>query len=121
MMLNLSGKKTGDKKARKALSKQAATMKTSDFTTSIDEAGRIPLPQLVQSQLGVKPGDKLTLRELNGQWLLNRVTTVTDSHDDDLGWEELNYAPIPPNPLGQVTARIERRGKLKPMAHDLDD
>lgn len=96
-------------------------METSDMTTPIDEAGRIALPQLVQSQLGVKPGDKLALRQLNGQWFLNRLTTVTDSHDDDLGWEELNYASIRPNPSGQVTARIERRGKLKPMAYDLDD
>lgn len=59
---------------------------------------------------------------MNGQWLINRVTALSDSRDDeDLAWEELNYAPIPPDPSGQVTVRIERRVKLEPMAHDQDD
>jgi bifunctional DNA-binding transcriptional regulator/antitoxin component of YhaV-PrlF toxin-antitoxin module len=95
-------------------------MKTSAMTTSIDEAGRILLPQLVQSQLGVKPGDELALQEVNGQWFLKAVTTAADLHDD-LNWEELEYGPIPPSPSGQVTLRVEQRGKLMPMAHNLDD
>jgi bifunctional DNA-binding transcriptional regulator/antitoxin component of YhaV-PrlF toxin-antitoxin module len=95
-------------------------MNASAMTTSIDEAGRILLPQHVQSQLGVKPGDKLALQEVNGQWFLKPVTTAADCHDD-LNWEELDYGPIPTRPSGQVTLRIEQRGKLMPMAHDLDD
>lgn len=96
-------------------------MNTSAITTSLDEAGRILLPQLVQSQLGVKPGDELALQEVNGQWFLKPATNVADLHDDDLNWEELDYGPIPPSPFGQVTVRVEQRGKLMPMAHDLDD
>lgn len=98
-----------------------AAMKTSAMTTSVDEAGRILLPQLVQSQLGVKPGDELALQEVNGQWFLKRVNTTPVLHDDDLNWDELAYDPIAPTPSGQVTVRIEQRGKLLPMAHDLDD
>ena len=96
-------------------------MKTSAVQTSIDEAGRILLPQLVQSQLGVKPGDDLALHEVNGQWFLKPITAAANPHDDDLNWEELDYHPIPPRPSGQVTVRIEQRGKLMPMAHDFDD
>lgn len=96
-------------------------MKTSAMTTSIDEAGRILLPQFVQSQLGAKPGDELALQEVNGQWFLKPVTTAAGLHDDDLNWEELDYGPIPPSRSGQVTLRIEQRGKLMPMVHDLDD
>ena len=66
------------------------TMKTSAMTTSIDEAGRILLPQLAL-------------------------------HDDDLNWKDLGYAPVPLPPSAQVTIRIEQRGKLLPMAHELDD
>lgn len=84
-----------------------------------NEAGRILLPQLVQSQLGVKPGDELTLQEVNGQWLLKPAATAAHLHDDDLDWEELDYGPIAPSPSRQVTVRIEQRGKLMPMAHDL--
>lgn len=91
------------------------------MTTSLDEAGRILLPPLVQSQLGVKPGDELALQEVNGQWLLKRVTTAADPHDDDLNWAELDYRSIPSSPSGQVTVRIEQRGKLMPIAHDLDE
>lgn len=89
--------------------------------TSIDEAGRILLPPLVQLQLGVKPGDDLTLQEVDGQWFLKPITAAAHPHDDDLNWEELEYHPIAPRPSGQVTVRIEQRGKLMPMAHDLDD
>lgn len=95
-------------------------MKTSAMKTSIDEAGRILLPQLVQSHLGVKPGDELALQEVNGQWFLKPIIAAADV-DDDLNWEELDYEPISPRPSGQVMVRIERRGKLMPMAHNLDD
>ena len=89
--------------------------------TSIDEAGRILLPQLVQSQLGVKPGDDVALQEVNGQWFLKPITAAAGIHEDDLNWEEPDYDSIPPRPSGQVTVRIERRGKLMPMAHGLSD
>lgn len=100
---------------------KAVAMKTSAMTTSLDEAGRILLPPLVQSKLGVKPGDELALQEVNGQWLLKPVTNMANPEDDDLNWEELDYRSVQASPLGQVTVRIEQRGKLLPMAHDLDD
>ena len=93
----------------------------SAITTSLDEAGRILLPQLVRSQLGVEPGDELALQEVNGQWFLKPATTTADLHDDDLNWQELDYGSISPNPSTQVMVRSEQRGKLTPMAHDLDD
>ncbi len=89
--------------------------------TSLDGAGRILLPHLVQTQLGVKPGDELALEEVNGQWLLKPVTSSADLHESDLNWEELDYRSVPPSPSGRVTIQIEQRGKLIPMAHDLGD
>lgn len=89
--------------------------------TSVDNIGRILLPQVVQDQLGVKPGDELALQEENGQWFLKPITSMVDPHDDDLDWEEPDYGIVPPKRTGRVTVRIEQRSKLMPMAYDLDD
>jgi bifunctional DNA-binding transcriptional regulator/antitoxin component of YhaV-PrlF toxin-antitoxin module len=118
--------------------------------TLLDDAGRIQLPDFVQAQLGVKPGDELALEEENGRWLIKLVgTSVTspreplsshgaseegrapaqrssasppaDTDDDDLNWEALDYDPVALKRARQVAVRIERRGKLQPMAHDLDE
>ncbi len=91
------------------------------MTTSLDESGRIVLPQRVRSQLGIKPGDQVTLEEVNGEWLLRPVTDVAGIRDHDLNWEELDYQPMPLDPSARVTVQIEQRGKLAPMAHDLDE
>lgn len=96
-------------------------MKISSMMTSLDESGRILLPQLVQSQMGIKPGDNLALQKVNGEWLLKPVAIAANFHDDDLNWEELDYGPIPLDSSGRVTVRIEQRGKLTPMAHNLDE
>lgn len=114
--------------------------------TLLDEAGRIQLPVDVQTQLGVKPGDELALEEENGRWLIKPVglsatgprqslssqgvsdaaqlpaqSPPADSADDDLNWEELDYHSVPLNRSRQVAVRIEHRGRLQPMAHDLDE
>lgn len=91
------------------------------MTTSLDEFGRILLPQGVRSQLGIKPGDKLALEEVNGEWLLRPVTDVAGIRDHDLNWEELDYDPVPLDPSARVTVQIEQRGKLTPMAYILDE
>jgi AbrB family looped-hinge helix DNA binding protein len=40
----------------------------------LDDAGRIELPNSVQAQLGIKPGDELALEDLNGQWVIKPVS-----------------------------------------------
>ena len=94
--------------------------------TLLDDAGRILLPVSVQTQLGVKPGDELTLEEENGKWLIKPVELAATgppvgSADDDLNWEELDYRSVPLNRSRQVAVRIEHRGRLQPMAHELDE
>ncbi len=39
---------------------------------------------------------------------------------EDLSWENLDYNPGALKPAGQVPVKIERRGRLQPPAHDLD-
>lgn len=70
--------------------------------------------------MGVKPGDKLALQKVNGEWFLKPIAPAADLHDD-LSWGELHYGSIPPDPCGHMTIRIEQRGKLTPTAHDLDE
>ena len=117
--------------------------------TLLDGAGRIELPDLVQVKLGVKPGDELALEEENGKWFIRPakscngprelrrpdgacdvapcpeqpriVQPPADTDADDLHWEELDYEPVPLKRAGQVAVRVEHRGKLKPMAHNLDE
>ena len=116
--------------------------------TSLDDAGRIELPDFVQEQLGVKPGDELALEEEDGKWLITPpISTsgscpetpgpdgVSDSppalmqprtasqpagiDDEDLAWKELDYDAVPLERVGQVNVKIECRGRLEPMALDL--
>lgn len=117
--------------------------------TLLDDAGRIQLPDFVQAQLGIKPGDELALVEENGKWLIKVLGTSVigpgeplSSHgaseeegspvqrtsisppadaDDELNWEALDYDPVALKRGRQVAVRIERRGRLQPMAHDLDE
>ncbi|MDZ7615860.1 MAG: AbrB/MazE/SpoVT family DNA-binding domain-containing protein [Patescibacteria group bacterium] len=89
--------------------------------TSLDDFGRILLPQVVQMQLGVKPGDELALQEDRGQWFLQPIMSAAEIHDNDLSWEELDYSSVPRRAAGRLTARVEQRGKLMPMAYELDD
>ena len=49
------------------------------------------------------------------------ATVADDSHGDNLHWEDLDYEPVPLQPVGQITVRVAHRGKLKPMVHALDD
>jgi bifunctional DNA-binding transcriptional regulator/antitoxin component of YhaV-PrlF toxin-antitoxin module len=103
--------------------------------TFLDDAGRIELPDFVQEQLGVRPGDELALEEQNGRWYIQSarapaeqpppeqrqpVLRPADTGEEDYGWEELDYDPIPLRHAGSVAVRIERRGRMEPMVHDLD-
>ena len=104
----------------------AGYSRTMSMKTRLDDAGRIHLPVSVQTQLGVKPGDELTLEEENGKWLIKPVELSTDgpplgNPDDDLNWEDLDYKSVPLKRSRDVAVRIERRGKLQPMAHNLDE
>jgi bifunctional DNA-binding transcriptional regulator/antitoxin component of YhaV-PrlF toxin-antitoxin module len=116
--------------------KCASTMKT-----LLDGAGRIEIPDFVQLSLGIKPGDELAFEEENGKWFIMPAKSCNDPLEarrpcpaqtqtdhpaagtevDDLHWEELDYQPVPRKRAGEVALRVEHRGKLKPMAHDLDD
>ena len=117
--------------------------------TSVDDTGRIQLPDEVRAQWGVKPGDELAWEEQNGRWfleparsspiepeqssgspdtpdatmprgLLPNVSSAGKADHDDLNWEDLDYeSPSLPRP-GQVRLRIQRRGKLQPIPHDLE-
>ncbi len=94
--------------------------------TLLDDAGRMELPDFVQAQLGVKPGDELALEEENGKWFikpaaLSLPSSTADTDDDDLNWQDLDYHPVPLKRAKQVAVQIEHRGKLQPMAHDLDE
>ena len=96
-----------------------------DMKTLLDDAGRIELPVSVQTQLGVKPGDELTLEEEDGKWLIKPARMSADvlpaiSAVDDLNWEDLDYHVVPLNRSRKLAVRIEQRGRLEPMAHDLD-
>lgn len=50
--------------------------------TTIDEAGRIELPQDVRTQLGVNPGDELELEQRAGEWVIR-----SSRADSGLCWE----------------------------------
>ena len=39
---------------------------------------------------------------------------------EDLNWENLDYNPVALKRAGQVPAKIERRARLQPPAHALD-
>ena len=41
------------------------------ITITVDSKGRIIIPKMVRKQLGIKPGDKVTMRGEDGdEWLL---------------------------------------------------
>ena len=105
----------------------------------IDELGRVELPAVVRTQLGVKPGDTLSLDEQDGKWFLQPATRSagreTGSEDvvppsvparpealldpnDDLSWDELDYAPVPLKSVGQISVRIEHAGSVKPLLQE---
>lgn len=50
--------------------------------TIIDSSGRIQLPQDLQTQLGVKPGDEVVLEERAGEWIIKSARA-----ESGLGWE----------------------------------
>jgi bifunctional DNA-binding transcriptional regulator/antitoxin component of YhaV-PrlF toxin-antitoxin module len=53
-----------------------------EVKTTLDSQGRIQLPDAVQSQLGVKPGDDLLLTQQDAQWVI-----VPKGDAAGLGWE----------------------------------
>lgn len=113
--------------------------------TSLDNAGRIELPEFVRAQLGVKSGDELALEEENGKWFITPARPsandpieslnsgdarseassplghpLADAHDDHLDWEDLDCDAVPLERAGQVTVLIQHRGQLKPITPDLN-
>jgi len=50
--------------------------------TTIDSSGRIQLPNDLQAQLGVKPGDEVVLEERGGEWVIRSLHT-----EAGLTWE----------------------------------
>jgi AbrB family looped-hinge helix DNA binding protein len=50
--------------------------------TKIDKSGRIELPEIVRSNLGLRPGDDVILEEDNGHWILKPADEATG-----LQWE----------------------------------
>jgi bifunctional DNA-binding transcriptional regulator/antitoxin component of YhaV-PrlF toxin-antitoxin module len=109
----------------------------------LDDTGRIRVPDRVQADLGVKVGDELAWEKENGRWFLESAgaeqatgagdifysatpsdrcaPSAAESDRDDLNWEDMDYAPLPLRRVGKVRFRIQRRGKLQPMPHDLDE
>jgi bifunctional DNA-binding transcriptional regulator/antitoxin component of YhaV-PrlF toxin-antitoxin module len=114
----------------------------------LEDTGRIRVPDRVQADLGVKVGDELAWEEENGRWFLEPAgakspgaeqatgagdishsatpsdrcaPSAAESDRDDLNWEDMDYEPLPLRPVGKVRFRIQRRGKLHPMPHDLDE
>lgn len=92
------------------------------MTTFLDNAGRIELPQIVQAQLGLRPGDEVALEQEEGKWVLKAVRSARAAIDlEELNWADLDYVAVPLPQVGQVAVRIEQRGDLKPMPHGLDN
>ena len=50
--------------------------------TMIDSSGRIQLPQDLQTQLGVRPGDEVVFEERAGEWIIRSAQA-----ESGLGWE----------------------------------
>jgi bifunctional DNA-binding transcriptional regulator/antitoxin component of YhaV-PrlF toxin-antitoxin module len=50
--------------------------------TTIDSFGRIQLPENLQAQLGVKPGDEVVIEERGGEWVIKSAHA-----ESGLGWE----------------------------------
>src|SRR5712692_2064660 len=50
--------------------------------TTIDSTGRIQLPEDLQVQLGVKPGDEVVFEERAGEWVIKSAHV-----ESGLGWE----------------------------------
>ena len=89
--------------------------------TLLDDAGRIQLPVSVQTQMGIKPGDELTLEEVNGKWLIKPFHLPADELPvidavEDLDWEDLDYFTVPPNQSRKLAVRIKHRGRLEPIS-----
>lgn len=43
--------------------------------TTVDECGRIQLPESLRTQMGLKTGDEVVLENAQGQWVLKPVTS----------------------------------------------
>lgn len=92
------------------------------MNTPLDDAGRIELPLIVQTRLGVRPGDEVALDEENGRWFIRPGKQIAERRtDDDLHWEELEYDPVPLRHVKMVTVQLQSEGKLSPLAHELED
>ena len=90
--------------------------------TVLDASGRIQLPDVVQAQLGIRPGDWLSIEESAGGWSLKKRSQPTPKIDEeDLNWPDLEYFPVPPKQTKEITVKIELRGRMEPLVHELDE
>jgi bifunctional DNA-binding transcriptional regulator/antitoxin component of YhaV-PrlF toxin-antitoxin module len=93
---------------------------------TLDQTGRIKLPGLVRAQLGLAPGDEVRFEQLEGAWIIRSIPKPNErieaeSDDDDLNWPDLDYQPMSPRRVGELTVNFEYRGRLTPMRLDLDE
>jgi bifunctional DNA-binding transcriptional regulator/antitoxin component of YhaV-PrlF toxin-antitoxin module len=80
--------------------------------TIIDDAGRIQLPDVVQAQLGVKPGDEVLLENRNGEWAIKPVQA-----EPGLRWKGnvLVHEGVCSQPIDRVLAEL-REGRLEHLS-----
>jgi bifunctional DNA-binding transcriptional regulator/antitoxin component of YhaV-PrlF toxin-antitoxin module len=73
--------------------------------TTLDETGRIELPESVQAQLGVKAGDEVLLENHGGQWLIMATGSLSG-----LCWRGnvLVHEGVSPLPVDQVLSQIRK-------------
>ncbi len=79
--------------------------------TRLDPEGRIQLPDALQTQLGVKPGDDLFVERQDAQWVI-----CAEGGTAALGWEENvlvhRGASAEPPDVCLARAREERLDRL---------
>ena len=80
--------------------------------TTLDQTGRIELPDSVQAQLGVKAGDEVVLEKHGGQWVI-----MAASGSSGLCWRGnvLVHEGVSPQPVDQLLsqAREDRDEHLR--------
>jgi hypothetical protein len=77
----------------------------------------IQFETLVNQEQVIRPPKGITLP----QGRVEVTVRPAASEADDLSWEDLDYAPMRLKPTKQVLVKIQHRGKMQPMRHDLDE
>ena len=71
--------------------------------TTLDQTGRIELPDSVQAQLGVKAGDEVLLENHGGQWVIMAAGGASG-----LCWRGnvLVHEGVSPQPVDQLLSQV---------------